>query len=241
MNKTASEASRLISGLKSELVHVQDIDIVICPPFTILAEAAKIIHGTNIQLGAQDVYWEDAGAYTGEISAPMLQEIGCQYVIIGHSERRAYFAETNESVKKKAKAVFAHNLTPIICVGERLEQREKGQTFAVVKDHLINGLKDIGPQEIKKIIIAYEPVWAIGTGQTATPGQAQEVHGFIRQLLQQLYNQETAALVRIQYGGSVKPENIVDLMAQPDIDGALVGGASLKLDSFVKIAKGGKL
>ncbi len=240
MNKTVKEALELVNGLKKELKDIRDIDIVVCPPFTGLEEVAKIISGSNIQLGAQDVHWEDSGAYTGEVSSPQLKELGCQYVIIGHSERRAYFGETNESVNKKVKSALLHNLTPIICVGERLEQREKGQTFEVIKDHVQNGLKDITLEEVKGIVIAYEPVWAIGTGITATPEQAQEAHSFIRNLLKQLYSEEAAHSVRIQYGGSVKPDNIADLMAKVDVDGALVGGASLKLDSFVKIVKGAK-
>ncbi len=238
MNKTVPQAQELVEGLKKDLRDVRDVDIVVCPPFTSLAAVAKIIRGTNIQLGAQDVHWSKAGAYTGEISCAMLKELGCQFVIIGHSERRAYFAETNESVNKKIKAALHSGLTPIICIGERLEQRDRGETFAVVKDHLENGLKDITVPEIKSTVIAYEPVWAIGTGKTATPQQAQEVHGFIRNLLQQLYSREVADLLRIQYGGSVKPANIADLMAETDVDGALVGGASLKLDSFVKIVQG---
>jgi len=213
---------------------------VICPPFTNLTEVAKIVQGTNIGLSAQNIYWEDSGAYTGEISSPMLKELGCQYVIIGHSERRAYFGETNETVNKKIKAALAHNLTPIVCVGEVLEQRENGKTFDVVKDHVFRALEGILEADAKKIIIAYEPVWAIGTGKTATPEQAQEVHAFIRGLLKELYNEEVASAIRIQYGGSVKPDNAKDLLAKEDIDGALVGGASLKIDSFVKIIQEGR-
>ena len=240
MNKTVKEAIELVGGLKNQLKDFRDVDIVICPPFTGLAEVAKIIKGTNIQLGAQDLHQEDSGAYTGEISPVMLKELGCRYVIIGHSERRLYFGETNESVNQKAKAALKHNLVPIVCVGERLQQREKGETFEVIKDHVQNGLKDISLEEIKRVVIAYEPVWAIGTGITATPEQAQEAHSFIRNLLKQTYNEEVATLVPIQYGGSVKPDNIKDLMAKGDVDGALVGGASLELDSFVKIVKSAK-
>ncbi|MBN2097879.1 MAG: triose-phosphate isomerase, partial [Candidatus Omnitrophica bacterium] len=238
MYKTAAEAEELVSGFKKALGDVQDVEIVVCPPYTSLAAAARVIHGSNISLGAQDVYWEDSGAYTGEISCPMLKELGCQFVIIGHSERRQYFGETNQGVNKKAKAVLSSNLTPIICVGERLEQREKGETFKVIEDHVKNGLKDITEEQARSIILAYEPVWAIGTGRTALPEQAQEAHHFIRQLLKKLYTQELADVLRIQYGGSVKPGNISDLMAQEDVDGALVGGASLKVDSFVGIIKG---
>ena len=240
MNKTAGEAVKLVDGLKNELRDVKNIDIVVCPPFTALEEVGKVICGTNVYLGAQNVHWEDSGAWTGEISASMLKELDCRYAIIGHSERRAYFDETNEGVNKRTKAALKYNLIPIVCVGEKLQEREEGRTFEVIKDHVENGLKGISAEEIRKIVIAYEPVWAIGTGKTATPEQAQEAHSFIRGLLENLYNKDTAALVRIQYGGSVKPDNIADLMAKPDIDGALVGGASLKLDSFVKIVKGAK-
>ncbi|UCB56643.1 MAG: triose-phosphate isomerase [Candidatus Omnitrophota bacterium] len=240
MNKTAKEAVDLVAGLKNQLKNIQDVDIVVCPPFTALTEVVKVIQGTNIQLGAQNTYWEDAGAFTGEVSCVMLKELGCAYIIVGHSERRQYFGETNETVNKKAKAVLSHKLTPIICIGERLEEREQNKTFEVLKDHIENGLKGITGEEAKKIIIAYEPVWAIGTGKTATPQQAQEAHSFIRGLLKELYDKETSEVIRIQYGGSVKPDNISELMAQPDLDGALVGGASLKLDSFVKIVEGSK-
>ncbi len=240
MNKTVKEALELVDDLKRELRDIQDVDIVVCPPFTNLAEVAKIVQDSNIGLGAQNVYWQDSGAYTGEVSCLMLKEVGCHYVIIGHSERRSYFGETNESVNKKLKTVLKYNLTPIVCVGERLEQREASQTFEVVKDHVQGALKDVSAEEMKKIIIAYEPVWAIGTGRTATPDQAQEAHSFIRKLLKDLYSQDLADIVRIQYGGSIKPDNITDLMAQTDVDGVLVGGASLKLDSFVKIVKGAK-
>ncbi len=238
MNKTVAEAAALVNGLKSELKDVRAVDIVVCPPFTALAKAAEIIQNTNIQLGAQDAYWEDAGAFTGEVSCLMLKQLGCRYLIIGHSERRAYFGETNNTVNRKLKAALKHNLAPIVCIGEKLEEREQGKTFDVIRDHIENGLQGISAEEAKGIIIAYEPVWAIGTGKTATPEQAQEAHSFIRKLLEELYNADTAALVRIQYGGSVKPDNIADLMAQSDVDGALVGGASLKIDSIVKIAKG---
>jgi len=240
MNKTIKEAQELVAALKEELKSVRDVEIVVCPPFTALEAVAKIIQDSNIQLGAQNVHWEDSGAYTGEVSLSMLKELNCRYVIIGHSERRMHFGETNEGVNKKVKAVLRHNLTPIVCVGERLEQRETGKTFEVVRDHLRNGLQGINSVEMRKIVVAYEPVWAIGTGKTATPAQAQEVHSFIRNLLAELFNQDVANVVRIQYGGSVKPDNIADLMAQADVDGALVGGASLKLDSFVKIVKGSK-
>lgn len=238
MNKNIKEAIELANGIKRALFDEEACDIVLCPPFTALSEIGEITLNSNIGLSAQNCHWEESGAYTGEVSPSMLKGLGCRYVIVGHSERRQYFGETNEIVNKKVKALLIAGLNPIMCIGERLEERESGKAFAVVEDHLKGGLKDISADDVSKIIIAYEPVWAIGTGKTATPKQAGEIHNFIREKLSELYSGETAALVRIQYGGSVKPENIADLMKQPDIDGALVGGASLKIDSFVKIVKG---
>jgi triosephosphate isomerase len=238
MNKTAGEAVKLAQALKSELRDVKNVEIVVCPPFTALGETAKVIQGTNIYLGAQNVHWQDSGAFTGEISASMLKELDCRYAIIGHSERRIYFGETNTGVNQRLKTALQYNITPIICVGEKLEERDSGRTYEVIREHVENGLAGISAEEIKKAVIAYEPVWAIGTGKTATPQQAQEAHSFIRRLLGQLYNADVASTLRIQYGGSVKPENITELMAQGDIDGALVGGASLKADSFANIVRG---
>ncbi|MCG2706684.1 MAG: triose-phosphate isomerase, partial [Candidatus Omnitrophica bacterium] len=189
------------------------------------------------QLGAQDMHWQDEGAFTGEISPLMLKDTGCRFVIIGHSERRQYFGETNESVNKKIKAALRHGLISIVCVGETLQEREKGRTFEVLDDHIQNGLKDINDEDILKVVIAYEPVWAIGTGKTATSAQAQEAQKYIRDLLIKMYNKGIADIVRIQYGGSVKPENITELLSQPDVDGALVGGASLEMISFSEIVK----
>lgn len=240
MNKNVTEAKSLTEGLKSELGDIEDVDIVLCPGFTNLPEVAKVIKGTNIALGAQNLHWEDSGAYTGEISAVMLKSLGCQYVIIGHSERRAYFGETNKTVNKKLKAALLHNLLPIVCVGETLAERESEQTFKVVKDHIYGAFKGVSKQQLKRIAIAYEPVWAIGTGKTATADQAQEVHAFIRKLLRELYDETVASAIRIQYGGSVKADNASELLAKEDIDGALVGGASLKVDSFVKIIQEGR-
>ncbi len=237
MNKSNFEAIDLVTLLKRDLNDVNDVDIVVCPPFTALSDVKDVLTDSNIMLGAQNLYWEDAGAFTGEISASMLKEVGAQFVIIGHSERRQYFAETNDSVNKRIKAALKWNLTPIVCVGENLHERENNRTFDVVRDHCEGAFDGFSEEEIEKIIIAYEPVWAIGTGKTATPQQAQEVHRFIRELLMRMYNEELARDIRIQYGGSVKPENITELMAQPDIDGALVGGASLSHESFVKIVK----
>ncbi len=239
MYKTVVEAIDLANGLKRELFKLegQDIDIVICPAFAALSEVLEVIVDSNIQLGAQDVYSQDEGAFTGEVSPVMLKDIGCKFVIIGHSERRQYFGETNESVNSKIKASLRHNLTPIVCVGETLSQRESGSTFKVLDDHIENGLKDITDIDILKIVIAYEPVWAIGTGKNATPKQAQEAQKYIRNLLRKMYNDDIADTVRIQYGGSVKPENITELMREPDVDGALVGGASLKIETFAEIVR----
>ena len=237
MYKTIADALELTNGLKRELYMIEGVDIVVVPGFTLVDEIADVISGSNIKLGAQNAHWEIEGAFTGEVSVAQLKELDVKYVIIGHSERRQFFGETNESVNKRIKAVLSGGLIPIMCLGENLSQREKGDTFSVVKDHLQGGLKDIGKDEVKNIIIAYEPVWAIGTGKTATPEQAQEVHSFIRNKLAQIYDNDTAQGTRIQYGGSVKPETIEDLIRQEDIDGALVGGASLKVDTFSEIVK----
>lgn len=239
MYKTISEAIELANGLKRELFDLdsQDIDIVICPPYTALSEVYEVIADSNIQLGAQDLHWEQEGAFTGEVSALMLKDVGVKFVIIGHSERRQYFGETNETVNKKIKAVLKCGLNPIVCMGETLSERESDKTFKVLDDHIQNGLKDINEQDILKIVIAYEPVWAIGTGKNATAQQAQEAQKYIRDLLKSKYNKDIASNIRIQYGGSVKPENITELMSQPDVDGALVGGASLLVESFAKIVR----
>ena len=237
MNKTIPEAIELVNGLKRELSGVGNIDIVVIPPYTALSEISDMLTNSNIELGAQNVHWEEKGAFTGEVSPIILKDIGVRYIVIGHSERRIYFGETNESVNKKLKATLKAGLLPIMCVGERLEERERGKTFDIVKEHVEKGLKDISKEDVLKVVIAYEPVWAIGTGKTATPQQAEEVHKYIRNLLQKMYDESVAENVRIQYGGSVKPDNIKDLINQRDIDGALVGGASLKIDQFVPIVK----
>jgi len=239
MYKTVVAAIELANGLKRELFNLdnQDIDIVLCPPFTALSEVAEAISDSNIQLGAQDAFWEDEGAFTGEVSPLMLKDAGAKFVIIGHSERRQYFSETNESVNKKTKAVLKAALMPIVCVGETLKERESGKTFKVLDDQLVYGLKDIDEKDILNVVIAYEPVWAIGTGKTATSQQAQEAQKYIRDLLIKMYNKDVASTVRIQYGGSVKPENITELITQPDVDGALVGGASLTIESFTAIVR----
>jgi len=237
MYKTINEAIDLANGLKREFFKLDfaSVDVVLCPVFTALSEVAEVLNETDIGLGAQDVYWLEEGAFTGEISPVMLKDAGCQYVIIGHSERRQFFGETNETVNKKIKACLKHGLTPIICVGENLQERESANTFKVIQNHIQGSLADISAQDIAKTVVAYEPVWAIGTGKTATPDQAQEVHKYIRELLNKMYGEETSRSIRIQYGGSVKPENIVELIGKPDVDGALVGGASLKVDSFSAI------
>ena len=239
MYKTIKEAIELSNGLKRELFNLsnQAVDVVLCPPFTALSEVSEVILESDISLGAQDIYWLDEGAFTGEVSGKMLKDAGCSFVIIGHSERRQFFNETNESVNKKLKAALANDLTPIVCIGEMLKDREEGKTFDLLKAQLEGGLNGLSLEDVTKIVIAYEPVWAIGTGKTATPQQAQEVHKYIRDSLRKLFNQEVASLMRIQYGGSVKPDNIEELMKQPDVDGALVGGASLKVDLFSDIVK----
>ncbi|TAM37851.1 triose-phosphate isomerase [bacterium] len=237
MYKNITEAIEISNGLKRELFKLDfgAVDVVICPPFTALSETAEVLSESDIGLGAQDMYWQDEGAFTGEVSAPMLKDAGCRYVIIGHSERRQFFGETNETVNKKLKAALAHGLIPIVCVGENLKEREANKTFEVIQEQIKNSFLDISAQDLLKTVIAYEPVWAIGTGKTATGEQAQEAHKYIRDLLRKLYGDTAAESVRIQYGGSVKPENIAELIAKPDVDGALVGGASLKIDSFTQI------
>ena len=237
MNKTSLEAIEFANALKRQLYDVVDVDIVICPAFTALSEVNEVLLESNIALGAQNVHWEDSGALTGEVSAAMLKGAGVKYVIIGHSERRQFFGETNGSVHKKIKAASKHNLSPIVCIGESLKEREENRTFEVITNQCEESLSGFKGEEFEKIILAYEPIWAIGTGKTATTSQAQEVHKFIRTLLAKMYNDNIASNIRIQYGGSVKPENIVELVSQEDIDGALVGGASLNEESFVKIVR----
>lgn len=237
MNKTILEAIELVNGLKRELSEIENIDIVVIPPYTALSEISDMLSGSNIELGAQDVHWEEKGAFTGEVSPIMLKDLGIKYVIIGHSERRTYFGETNETVNKKVKSSIKGGLSPIMCVGECLEERESGKTFDVIKNHVEGGLKGISKEDILKIVIAYEPVWAIGTGRTATPEQAEETHKYIRELLRRMYDESIAEDLRIQYGGSVRPDNIKDLISQEDIDGALVGGASLEIEQFVPIVR----
>lgn len=237
MYKLTSEAVSLVEGLKKNLADVTDREILVCPPFTCLSAVKGVLAGSAIALGAQNMHWEIEGAFTGEISPAMLKDVGCSYVIIGHSERRQYFRETDEIVNKKIKSALKVALAPIVCVGETLEEREKNLTFSVVERQIRLGLKGLSPEEVNRLVIAYEPVWAIGTGRTATPEQAEEVHSFIRKLLREMSEKTVAENVRILYGGSVKPENIKELMACPNIDGGLVGGASLNVDAFTKIVK----
>ena len=237
MNTNVEEANALVQDLKMRIKDVTRVEIVVCPPFTSLAVVAEAMKGSQIGLGAQNLYWEKSGAFTGEVSAPMLKSIGCTYVIIGHSERRTYFHETDETVNKKICAALAEGLKPIVCVGETLAEREQGKTFEVIKRQVTQGLARLSAEQMQTVVIAYEPVWAIGTGKTATPEQAQEVHAFIRKLLMEMFGKTTAEQTRIQYGGSVNASNATTLMRQADIDGALVGGASLKTESFEKIIK----
>jgi len=238
MNNDLTESQNLITKLTGGLSNQKlNCDVIICPPFTSLSEASTLIKNTVVKLGAQNMFFEDSGAYTAEISAPMLKSVGCEYVILGHSERRTIFKETNEMINKKIKKAIEHKLKVIFCVGETLEEREKSTTMQVIKSQVENGLKDIPEETMIEIIIAYEPVWAIGTGRNATPQQAQEVHKFIRDLISNKFSTKTAEDLTIQYGGSVKPDNVSELLSQSDVDGALVGGACLKADSFIAIIK----
>ncbi len=235
MHKTINEAIDLVNGIKRELLDFESADIAVCPAFTALSSVWEVLINTNIKLGAQNLYWEAKGAFTGEISCDMLKDCGCYYVIIGHSERRKYFHETDETVNKRIKAALASGLFPIVCVGETLEEREGEKTISVVKNQLQGAFNGFSNEEVDKIVIAYEPVWAIGTGKTATPQQAGEVHAFIRGWVRENFSDAGAGSIRILYGGSVKPSNIKELMNEADIDGALVGGACLDADSFVSI------
>jgi triosephosphate isomerase len=235
MNKTTIEAGDLATRLAALVAGVTDRDIVLAPPFTALSTVAAVIKGTNMVLAAQNMFWEDKGAFTGEISADMLLDLSCKYVIIGHSERRQFFGETDETVNRKVRHALKKGLFPIICVGELLKEREAGSANDVIDRQITGALKDVNAAEMQKIVIAYEPIWAIGTGKTATPEQANEVHNFIRKKVAVMFDKVVAESLRIQYGGSVTPENISTLMAMPDIDGALVGGASLKPESFAAL------
>ena len=237
MYKTVSEAAETAGQLAELVADAGDVDIMIAPAFTALAPVAKVVESSLVSLGGQDLFWEDEGAFTGQVSAAMLISAGCSHVIIGHSERRQFFGETDETVNKKIKAAVQSKLIPVFCVGESENERETGKTFSVLDKQVKMGLKELFLEDLKAMVVAYEPVWAIGTGKTATKDQAQEVHQFIRSLLEESFGKDLAATARILYGGSVKPDNIADLMAMPDIDGALVGGASLGAESFSKIVK----
>jgi len=237
MNKTVAEALDLVNGLKRELGNIKEIDIVVCPPFTALSDVSKAILNTNIRLGAQNMSEHNFGAYTGEIAAGMLKEFSVRYVILGHSERRQYQKETDELIAKKALAAHAASLKPIVCVGETLAQREAGRTELVVGTQLRKSLAALSAGQMEETIIAYEPIWAIGTGKNATADQAQDAHMFIRKQLAAMFNETVARHARIQYGGSVKPSNARELMSQRDVDGALVGGASLEDRNFSDIIK----
>jgi triosephosphate isomerase (TIM) len=236
MHKTTAEAVTLVKALKAAIASSQDVDVGVAPPFTALMAVAEALRGSEIFVVAQNMHWEPQGAFTGEISAAMLTEVGCTRVIIGHSERRQYFAETDATVNQKLKAALNAQLNPILCIGETLDQREGNTTFGVLEQQLRQGLADIAADGMQRLVLAYEPIWAIGTGKTATPAQAQEVHAFIRGLLGDLYGKALADAVRIQYGGSVNAGNVHTLMTQPDVDGALVGGASLEASAFAQIA-----
>ncbi len=237
MNKTVAEAIDLATAIKRELGECKSVDIVLCPPFTALKSVGEAITGSHVDLGAQNMHWEKSGAFTGEVAAGMLRELFCHYVILGHSERRSYFGETDEIVNKKTKSALASNLKPIVCVGETLAEREAGRTEDVITTQVKGSLAGLSPKELTDCIIAYEPVWAIGTGKTATPEMAQDVHALIRKLLRELADDTVAQAVRIQYGGSMKPSNAKELMAMPDIDGGLIGGAALEARSFAEIVR----
>ncbi len=237
MNKMAAEAVDLVRQIRASLSGVAGVEVAVAPPYTALYAVQKELEGSSIVLAAQNLFWEEKGAYTGEIAPLMLKELGCRYVIIGHSERRQFFGETDETVNKKMRAALNQGLNPIFCIGESLKEKEEEKAFEVIGTQLGRGLQGVTEKEMEKVVIAYEPVWAIGTGKTATPQQAGDVHQFIRRRLETLYTPGIAEGIRIQYGGSVTPENVKGLLSQRDIDGALVGGASLKAETFSKIVR----
>jgi triosephosphate isomerase (TIM) len=239
MFKTAKEAAEFVSEVKGK-AEVEGVQSVICAPFTSLPALVEAVKGTSLKVGAQNLHFEDNGAYTGEISGIMLNDLGADFVIIGHSERRAYFAETDETVSKKVHAAFRHHLIPIVCVGEKLEEREAGQTKEVCRVQTEAAFRGLSAGEAAQVVVAYEPIWAIGTGKSSTAEDANEVIGYIRSVIRSLFDTNTADQVRIQYGGSVKPSNIREYMSQPEIDGALVGGASLEPASYIALVEGAK-
>ena len=235
MNMDIKEAVSFIKDFKERVKDIKDVEMVICPPFTLLNEIKGLIKNTNIKLGGQNMHFEDSGAFTGEVSGLMLKDVGCEYVILGHSERRQIFNETDELINKKIKAALQHKLNPILCIGETLDQRDNNKTIKIIENQLMNCLNNISEDEMKHVVVAYEPIWAIGTGKTATPSQAEDVHKFIRELLTNIYNENIAENTRIIYGGSMKPENAKELLSMPNINGGLVGGASLDAKSFGEI------
>jgi triosephosphate isomerase len=240
MYKNVDESAMLINELKDRLKDLSDtVEVILCPPFTSLGIAGQLLRASRLKLGAQNMHFQDDGAYTGEISGRMLKFIGCDYVILGHSERRTYFGESDEIINRKVKKALASDLKPIVCVGETLDERERGLTEVVVTKQVRAVLDGIALEDLRRLVIAYEPVWAIGTGKNATPQQANDVHKLIRGLVSKIYSHSAGDGLIIQYGGSVKPENAVDLLSQPDIDGALVGGASLQAKSFAEIVQAG--
>jgi triosephosphate isomerase len=237
LHKTIAEALELANTIKADLADIDDADIVVAPVFTALSRVAETLAGSTITVAAQNCYSEKSGAFTGEVSPALLKDVGCRHVIVGHSERRQLFGETDAFINRKVRALVADGLTAIFCIGETLEEREDGRMFDVLKRQVNEGLKDLEAADMTGVVLAYEPVWAIGTGKTATDGQANEAHAFIRGLLLDQFDKKTAEATRILYGGSVKPDNVDGLMAMPDIDGTLVGGASLKAADFVRIAR----
>lgn len=232
MNTTLEDAIELARDIVSSVGSQDDVTVAICPPYISLSAVSEVVRGSSVQLGAQDVHWEKHGAYTGKICCGMLKSVGVKYIIIGHSEQRTYFNETDETVNKKVKAALAAQLLPIVCVGETIEERKGGRMETVIETQVRGAFSGIGKEEALKCTIAYEPVWAIGTGETATPQQANQAHEFIRKILTYLYDEEVAQTIRIQYGGSMKPANAKELLDQPDVDGGLIGGAALKAESF---------
>lgn len=237
MNKNSVEAAELARAIVEKSGKNVDVEIVVCPPFTSIAAVGDVIRGTNVKLGAQNMHWEEKGAYTGEISANMLLTLGCEYVILGHSERRTYFHETDEIINLKLKSALKSGLKPIVCVGETRQERESGVTEKVIETQVRGAFKDITPDGLGGVVIAYEPVWAIGTGLTATTSQAEKVHGFIRKILEDMFGVKVAENTRIQYGGSMNPANAAELLREADIDGGLIGGAALNADNFDAIIK----
>ncbi len=241
MFKTVGEAVAFTEAIQKEVGPLVDREVILAPPFTALAAVRGVMRAEGYRLAAQNCHWEEKGAFTGEVSLPMLRDVGCDFVILGHSERRHVFGETDGDVARKVAAAIRHRIPPVLCVGEKLEEREDGRTAAVVERQLSSALAGLGPSDVGELVIAYEPVWAIGTGRTASPEQAQEVHASIRERCAAVFDKDVANRVRIVYGGSVKPDNVDALMAQPDIDGLLVGGASLELASFRRIVQFVKL